>query len=295
MPIRIGTAERGGTFHLQGLALKRLLEREPILAPVEIVEMHEASIENARRLEAGDITFGFMAANWVTAAQQGTPPFNAALGVRLTAPMNAGPLFFISLASSPLTRVHDLPGKRIAIGARGSGMAQHAQAILGALGIRAGEFTPVHLDFAAGATALERGDVHAQLQCPIPNRVMTELIARTPLRVLRYGPDEMIKLLAAVPFYRRTLMHKGDLAGLDDDVAQPAVLNLLVTHARVAEATVHCVARAVLAGSAELGRLEPLFGGLSALVESLRKEGLVALGCGEDAVHAGALRAFRES
>ena len=104
MPIRIGTAERGGTFHLQGLALKRVLEREPILAPVEIVEMHEASIENARRLEAGDITFGFMAANWVTAAQQGTPPFNAALGVRLAAPMNAGPLFFISLASSPLTR-----------------------------------------------------------------------------------------------------------------------------------------------------------------------------------------------
>ena len=44
---------------------------------------------------------------------------------------------------------------------------------------------------------------------------------------------------------------------------------------------------------AELGRLEPLFEGLSALVESLRKEGLVALGCGEDAVHAGALRALR--
>ena len=110
MTTRIGTSEHGGTFHSQGLALKAVLERQPSLAPVEVLTSDTASIENANRLHAGDITFGFMAANWIGRAKDGAAPFRDKIDIRMVAPMNAGPLFFIVRAESPIRSVTDLRG-----------------------------------------------------------------------------------------------------------------------------------------------------------------------------------------
>ena len=109
MPIRIGTAERNSTFLSQGLALKAVLDRNPALAPVEILETAQASIQNAKRLHAGELEFGFMAANWIGRARTGEPPFTERIDIRMAAPMNAGPLFFIAPADSAVRSVADLP------------------------------------------------------------------------------------------------------------------------------------------------------------------------------------------
>ena len=74
-------------------------------------------------------------------------------------------------------------------------------------------------------------------------------------------------MLRAVPFYRRTVMRTGAIRGLDADVAQAAVVNVLVTHARVAENIVGDVTSAVFSARDELPRLNALFDGLAALFE----------------------------
>ena len=105
----------------------------------------------------------------------------------------------------------DLRGRRIAVGPRTSGMVQHAHGIFGALGLSFSDFSPVYLDFAAGAAALAAGEVDAQFQCPIPNAVMTELAERVALRVLPYGAGELEAVMKAVPYYRRAVMHAAPL------------------------------------------------------------------------------------
>ena len=92
--VRIGTAEPDSTFLGQGLALKTVLDRVPALAPVEVSTSAHASVENANRLEADDIDFGFMASNWIGRARNGEAPFTQHIALRMVAPMNAGPLFF---------------------------------------------------------------------------------------------------------------------------------------------------------------------------------------------------------
>jgi hypothetical protein len=168
-------------------------------------------------------------------------------------------------------------------------MAQHARTILGTFGVGFSDFTPVYLDFAAGAEALARGDVDAQLQCPIPNKVMTALAERIDVRVLPHGAGELDVLLQAVPFYRRTVMRSGVIRGLDADVAQVAVVNVLVTHARVAGDRVQAVTSAILAARDELPRLNALFNGLG----DLFMPGERALEFGGVALHPGALAAYQ--
>src|SRR6266568_194980 len=238
MGIRIGTAEQDGTFHSQGIALKAVFDQRAALAPVEVLESSAASIENANRLHAGEIEFGFMASNWIGLAKNGEPPFAQPIDIRMVAPMNAGPLFFIVRAGSDIRTVADLRGRRVAVGMKTSGMVQHAHNIFGVLELSFADFTPVYLDFAAGADALALGEVDVQFQCPIPNKVMSELAGRVALRVVAYAPGQLETVLQAVPYYRRTVMCKGAIRGLDADTPQIAVINVLVTHPRVPDAIV---------------------------------------------------------
>jgi TRAP transporter TAXI family solute receptor len=260
-----------------------------------VLESNSSSIENANRLHAGEIEFGFMASNWIGRAKNGEAPFGQPIEIRMAAPMNAGPLFFIARADSAIRSFDDLRGKRIAVGMTTSGMVQHARTIFGVLGLSFEAFTPLYLDFAAGADALAAGEVDAQLQCPIPNRVMTDLAARVDLRVLNYAPGQIEKLLGAVSYYRPTTMRKGAIRGLDADTLQVAVVNILATHARMADATVRDAVAAILAGAEELGRINPLFNDVRDLVTPLRQQGPAALAFGGVALHPGAVQAYREA
>jgi uncharacterized protein len=295
MAIRIGTSERGGTFHSQGHALKAIFERRPGLAGVEVLEAMSASTENANRLDAGEIEFGFMASNWIGRAKNGETPFARPIDLAMAAPMNAGPLFFIARAESPVRSFSDLRGRRVAVGPRTSGMVQHAHGIFGALGMSFSDISSVYLDFAAGAQALAAGEVDAQFQCPIPNAVMTALAQRIALRVLPYAAGELETVMQAVPYYRRTVMRTGAIRGLDADLPQLAVVNVLVTHLRVPAATVREVVAAIVAKGEELGRLNALFASMGELLQPLRSQGAAALEFGGVALHAGALQAYRNA
>jgi TRAP transporter TAXI family solute receptor len=291
--LRIGTAEANSTFLTQGQALKSVLERNPALAPVDVSISATASVENANRLAADDIDFGFMASNWIGRAKNGEAPFAQKIDLRMVAPMNAGPLFFIARADGDLRTVADVRGRRLVVGPQQSGMAQHARVILGALGPTFSDFVPVYLDFAAGADALVRGEADAQLQCPIPNAVMTGLAERTRVRVLPYGHGGLEKVLGAVPFYRRTIMRQGAIRGLDEDVAQAAVINVLVAHARAPDDKVRDVASEIYAARDELPRRNALFSGIGDLFTPLRSDGVRALEFGGVALHDGAFAAYR--
>src|SRR5579864_1942989 len=142
-PLRIGTAETNSTFLSQGAALKTVLERNPALGRVEVSVSKTASVENANRLAADDIDFGFMASNWIGRAKNGEAPFTQQIDLRMVAPMNAGPLFFIVRADSDLRSVRDMRGRRLVVGREKSGMAQHARVILGALGLTFADVTPL--------------------------------------------------------------------------------------------------------------------------------------------------------
>lgn len=295
MTIRIGTSVAGGTFHGQGAALAEILNRSDPAHDARVAETEMASVGNANRLEDGEIDFGFMASNWIGRAREGAAPFARMIDLAMAAPMNAGPLFFVALAGSTLRTVSDLAGRRVAVGPENSGMTQHVHTIFDALGMAFNTITPAYLGFEEGADALAEGTVDAQFQCPIPNQVMTDLSQRARVRVLGFGRGEIERVLSAVPFYRETVMEAGAFRGLDADIPQIAVLNILVTHARVPGELVAAVVKGIVGNAAELGRIDLLFRGLGQLFEPLRTQGPAALEMGGVALHPGALRAYRDT
>ena len=295
MPVRMGTSEFGGTFYTQGMALAQLFNRGRAPGDECIVQTSDASIHNAELLERAELEFGFMASNWIGRAKNGMPPFTKKIRLRMVAPANAGPIFFITLASSAIHSVADFPGKRIAIGAKGSGMEQHVHTLFDVLGLSFDRFTPLHMGFAEGADALVSGAIDVQFQPPIPNKVMTDLDRRADVRVVSYLPEQIETILGRVPFYRRVVMEEGALRGIREDTAQIAVVNVLVAHETVPEAIVYAMARAIIHHLDVLPGMNPLFRGLSDLFEPLRSQGAHAFEFAGVPLHPGAARAYQES
>lgn len=293
--MRIGTAEAESTFLAQGQALAGVLIERGVEGPIDVLLSPSASIDNANRLEAGEIDLGYMAANWIGRARRGEAPFRQPIDLRMVAPMNAGPLFFIVRSDSGLRTFDDLRGRRVCVGHRTSGMTQHSHTMLAALGLSHADIVPVFLSFAEGAEALAHGDIDAQLQCPIPNKVMSALDARVGLRVISYAPGQLEVMLAKVPFYRRVVMRKGALRALDADSAQPGVLNVLVTHARADAQMVKGVAGAIHAGAHDLVAANALYAGLPELFEPLKTQGVAALAFDGVVLHDGAVAAYRKA
>ncbi|HXV79951.1 MAG TPA: TAXI family TRAP transporter solute-binding subunit [Candidatus Binatia bacterium] len=291
--IRLGTSEYGGTFFTQGAVFAELFNRGRSEGDRCVVQTSEASIHNANMLDRGEIEFGFMASNWIGRAKDATPPFARNIALRMVAPANAGPMFFVKLANSPIQTIEDFTGKRIVIGTRGSGMEQHVHTIFDVLGISFDSFIPVHMGFDEGANALVAGEIDAQFQPPIPNRVMSDLSQRADVRVVPYAPGQLDKVLREVPFYRKVTMAKGVFRGVVEDVAQLAVINVLVTHERIADDIVHDMAKVIVSNLDKLPEMNPLFRGLKDLFESLRSQGAAAFEFGGVPLHPGAIRAYK--
>jgi TRAP transporter TAXI family solute receptor len=295
MAIRIGTSELGGTFYTQGQAIAELFNQGRAVGDRCVVETSDASIHNAKQLDAGALEFGFMASNWIGRAKDATAPFTKNIAIRMVAPANAGPMCFVRLADAPIQSVADFARKRIAIGTKGSGMEQHIHTIFNVLGISFDSFTPVHMGFAEGADALIAGKIDVQFHPPIPNAVLTDLSQRADIRVIPYAPAQLDKLFAQVAFYRPVTVEKNAFRGVVEDIIQVGVINVIVTHESVAESAVYAMAKTIADNLDKLPRINPLFKGLKNLFEPLRTKGVAAFEFGGVPLHPGAIRAYKEA
>jgi TRAP transporter TAXI family solute receptor len=290
----MGTSEYGGTFYTQGTAFAELFNSGRGEDRC-IVQTTDASIHNAEQLDRGELEFGFMASNWIGRAKEGTAPFKREIDLRMVAPANVGPMFFVKRADAPIQSVAEFKGKRIAIGTKGSGMEQHVHTIFAVLGIDFDSFTPLNMSFVQGADELIAGKIDAQFQPPIPNRVMTDLSLRADVRVIPYAPGQLPRVIGEVPFYRSVIIEKDAFRGVVEDIAQLGVVNVLVTHARTPESIVHDMARTIADDLDNLPIMNRLFTGLKNLFEPLRIQGRTAFEFGGVPLHPGAVRAYREA
>ena len=292
MTIRIGTSEKGGTFNRQGEALAAVLRPAH---EVDIYTVEGSSVGSAFMLHEDRLDFGYSASNWVGRARRGDEPFKEPIAIRMAAPANVGPMFFVVRADSDLHTIDDMKGRRVSVNILESGMYQHTRTIFGILGISFDSFEPVHMGFEEGAEALIDGRIDAQWQCPIPNPVMTDLANRCDIRVLDYGPGQLDRVIQQAGFYRRAVMKAGCLRGVAQDSEQVGVLNVITTHERVPEETVRSVIGCMVKNAEVLGRAEELYAGLAELFDEMKRDGVQGFEPDGVPFHPGAVAAYRDA
>ena len=291
MEVRIGTSEIGGTFHRQGEAVADLLRYRH---DVKTIPVAGSSIGSSLGLHYGDLQFGFSASNWVGRALRGETPFKDPIAIKMAAPANIGPMFFVVRADSDLYMVDDIKGRKLSVNLHDSGMFQHILTIFKVLEISFEDFEAHYLGFEEGANALQAGDIDIQWQCPVPNSVMTKLANQTDVRVLEYSPGQLEKVVDQVQFYRSSTLRKTSFRGLTKETKQVGVLNVIATHEQTPEELVFELVFEMVSNAKRLGQRLELFSDLSSLFDELKSKGKKVFEPDGVTLHPGALHAYKE-
>ncbi len=291
--VRIATGTAGGAYYAMGAVFADTLQRSGKFGSATS-EAASGGIESARLVVSKQATLAAMDANWVKNGRLGKPPFDKPLDLVTIVPLGVWQLFFITLDASPIRSLDDLKGKRVAVGAKGSGMEAHARVVLGAIGLSFDDVRPMYLAFGAGATALREGKADAQLQCCLPQASLTELTELAKARAVTVGSEHMTKVIASEGVYSDGILAKGAFKGHEQDTRTIEILNAFVGSATLDESTAYLIAKTFLENLDAMTEKSAQYRSVVRLVTEAKQKGVKVLEMGAP-LHPGSLRAFKEA
>lgn len=291
--VRIATGTAGGAYYAMGAVLADALQRSGRFGSATS-EAASGGIESARLVVSNQVTLAAMDANWVKNGRLGKAPFDKPIDLVTIMPLGVWSIFFIALESSPIKSLDDLKGKRVAVGAKGSGMEAHARVILGSIGWSFDDIRPVYLAFGPGAQAVRDGKADAQLQCCFPQASLTELTELAKARVVDVSADQLKRIVGGEGVYAEGILAKGALRGHDRDARVIEILNGYIGTSTLPESTAYLIVKTFLDNLDNIADKSPQYRSVIRLVTEAKQKGIKALEMGAP-LHPGSIRAFKEA
>ncbi|MDB5572133.1 MAG: transporter solute receptor, family [Hyphomicrobiales bacterium] len=292
--VRIATGTPGGAYYVMGAVLADVLTRSGRVASAT-AEAASGAIESARLVDSGQSTLAAMDANWVDLGLKGGAPFKKKIDLVTIVPLGVWGLFFVSLQDGEVKSLDDLKGKRVAVGAKGSGMEMHARQIITSIGWDfEKDIKPVYLAFGPGASAVREGRADAQLQCCIPNAGLSELSELAKARMVTMSPDQLKKTVGEGRVYASGFLKKDAFRGHAQDTPVINILNGYMGVASLDENTAYVIAKTYIENIDQMIEKTPQYASVKELFEQAKTAGPGVLEMGAP-LHPGAVRAFREA
>lgn len=190
----IGTGSQSGTYYPLGGLLAKVWS-ENIDGFNMRAEVTAASVENVIKVSTQQQLAGIAMGNVVQQAYQGTEPFPRKMDVSVLFALYPNVVQFMVPANSDIKSVADLKGKRVALGAPGSGTRVSALNILKTLGIEEGDVRGQALNYTATTEALANGQIDAGVIVgSLGVGAITELALTRDIRILSFSDEEIAKI-----------------------------------------------------------------------------------------------------
>ena len=245
--LNIGTGGTAGTYYPIGGAIAEVLNKE-IPGMSASAQSTGASVANINMLSDGEVDLATVQNDIAYYAAHGTEMFQDKKvdGLQGIASLYPETCQFVTLKSSGIKSLAELKGKRIAVGAVGSGVEANVRQILAAYGVTYSDIDAQYLSFAEGASALKDGNVDvAVLTAGYPTASVQDIAAQNPVRLLPVEGKAADALIAQYPFYTKTVIPAGTYAGFDEEVPSVAVMAMLVAGPTVNDDLGYCVVKAI--------------------------------------------------
>lgn len=258
--LSIATGGTGGVYFPLGGALAAVLNEE-IRGMEASARTTGASVANANLLAqpAPDgVEMAFMQNDIAYFAHRGIEMFTgrAIPLLRGIATLYPEVIHLVATEASGVRTIRDLVGKRVAVGAPGSGTEANARQILGAFGITYDQFAKTDfLTFAEATTAIRDGHLDAAfLTTGVGAAAVVELARTIPTTVVTIAGPEVEALRRDFPFYATFTFPAETYPGMTAPVPTIAVRAMIVVRADMDEGLAYNITRALFANLDDLGR-----------------------------------------
>lgn len=190
-----------------------------------------ASVVNVRLIQGGEAEVAMVQNDIAYYAVNGEEMFNGA-----ALPKNKGlamlypeVIQIVTLADRGIATVDDLKGKRVAVGAPGSGTEANARQILAAHDITYNDINQQFLPFGEAVDALRDGNVDAAfLTAGIPTAAVIDLDTTHDFALVAVAEDKADALVEQYPFYTKFTIPADTYGDLTADVPTVTVQAMLL-------------------------------------------------------------------
>jgi TRAP transporter TAXI family solute receptor len=213
--LNIATGGTSGTYYPLGGALANILNGS-VEGLNATAATSGASVANVNMLSTDESQIAFIQNDIAFYAVNGTEMFadKAVPSLKGLTGLYTETCQFIALKSSGITSIEDLKGKRVSVGAAGSGTEANAKQILAAHGISYEDIQVQYLAFGESSTGLKDGNIDAALvTAGHPTAAITELATTGEIVILPVGGGIADQLIAEYPFYTKLVIPANTYSG----------------------------------------------------------------------------------
>ena len=247
--VNIATGGTAGTYYPIGGAIAEVLNKdaEGINASAQSTG---ASVANINMLKDKQVDMAIVQNDIAYYAVNGTEMFSEKIeNIRGIASLYPETCQFVTLEDSGIKSISDLKGKRVAVGAAGSGVEGNVRQILKAYGLTYDDIDEQFLSFAEGATALKDGTVDvACLTAGYPTASVQDVASQKKIRLISLDNDKIETLIKDYPFYTKSTIPSGTYQGFDEEVQTVSVMAILVATDKMTDDTGYAITKAIFGG-----------------------------------------------
>lgn len=243
--LSILTGGTGGTYYPLGGAFASIISDE--LGIDVNSESTGASAENMTTLKAGDGEIAFTQTDIASYAKEGKAMFegNAVENVMAIGTLYPETIQIVTTAKSGITSVEDLKGKKVSIGAPGSGTALNAEQILEVHGMTLDDIQKQDLSFDESTSGIQDGAIDAAfVTAGTPTGAVEGLSATEEVVIVPISQDKIDELIEKYPYYIQDEVPAGTY-GLDTAVPTVAVSAMLAVVDSLSEDAVYQITKAI--------------------------------------------------
>ena len=133
----------------------------------------------------------------------------------------------VTLADSGIESVEDLKGKKVSVGAPGSG-TMYAEQILEVHGMTMDDIQAQNLDFGESAGGLKDGNIDAAfITAGTPTGAVEEISATNDINIIPIEQEKVDALIEKYPYYAADTIAAGTYSGIEADVNTVAVMAMI--------------------------------------------------------------------
>lgn len=229
-----GTADTGGSMYPAGAAVSQVWTNN-VQGVKCNTQTSTGSFQNCQDVSTGEVDVAVATSDVVLNAYNGTGKF-ADIGkldnLRVIGAVYTSVLSGVALKSSGLTYIHDLLGKRVAVGPAASATENATLAAFGVMGIDSSNTSLENLGLGDGADSVGDGILDAAFGfAGLPIGGQLNLAATKEIQVLDMTQEEIDKVLAGNAAYIQTKIPAGTYTGQDNDANTFGVKCLIIVTA----------------------------------------------------------------
>ena len=257
--LSILTGGTQGTYYPLGGTFAELISEETGVKAT--AEVSQASAANMTALQEGQGEVAFVQTDIAYYATEGTQMFDGAPIDTISALGALYPetIHLVTLADSDIKSFEDLKGKKVSVGAPGSGTYANAEQLLEIHGLTMDDIEAQNLDFGESTDGLSAGQIDAAfITAGYPTSAVEALNATNAVNIIPVDSAKAEELIAKYPYYTLDTIPSGTY-GLESDVPTVSVLAMLAVNKDLSDDLVYAMAKAIYGNTDKISHAKGAF------------------------------------